>query len=265
MAGLGPAMHIIVLNSGSNGNAVYVESAASGRGLLLDCGISRRQVEVRLKVHGRTPLNIDGVFVTHEHTDHVRGIPVLTRMYRIPVYLTPATRQGLRAHRPNGKFHCIGLREPVMLADLEVRAFPKSHDARDPVYYSVRCGGKLLLYITDLGTVNDEIGALLADADAVFLESNYDERMLDTGPYPEHLKARIRSGQGHLSNRQAMDLVQRCCNGRTHTLLLGHLSENNNTPEIVRREVDALFARRPDFRPHVHIASRHDVSAVLSV
>ncbi len=258
-------MHIIVLNSGSNGNAVYVESAASGRGILLDCGISRRQVEVRLKIHGRTPQHVTGIFVTHEHADHVRGIPVVTKMYHTPVYLTEQTYRGMWIHKPHKGFHWIEPGTAVTLGDIEVLAYPKSHDAADPVYFDVRIAGKRFLYITDLGTHNDHIVSLLPEVDALLLESNYDDYMLDTGGYPEQLKARIRSDHGHLSNAQAMNLIRMHCRGRLHTLLLGHLSENNNTPAIVQREITALLADRPDFRPRVHIASRYDVSEMLSV
>ncbi len=265
MAGASPAMHIIVLNSGSNGNAVYVESAASGRGVLLDCGISRRQIEIRLKIHGRTPQHVAGIFVTHEHADHVRGIPVVTKMYRTPVYLTEETYRGMWIHKPHKGFHFMKTSEAVTLGDIEVRAFAKHHDARDPVYFDVRISGKRFLYVTDLGTHNQELISMLPEVDALLLESNYDEHMLDTGGYPEHLKARIRSDFGHLSNRQAMDLIRTHCDGRLHTLLLGHLSENNNTPDIVESEITTLLSERPDFRPRVHIASRYDVSEVLSV
>ena len=258
-------MHIIVLNSGSNGNAVYVESAASGRGILLDCGISRRQVELRLKIHGRTPQHVAGIFVTHEHADHVRGIPVMTKMYRTPVYLSELTYRGMWIHKPHKGFHFLEAGACVTLGDIEVWAFSKSHDAGDPVYFDVRIAGKRFLYVTDLGTHSEQLTSMLPEVDALLLESNYDDYMLDTGGYPEHLKARIRSEHGHLSNSQAMDLIRSHCDGRLHTLLLGHLSENNNTPAIVQREITALLADRPDFRPRVHIASRYDVSEVLSV
>lgn len=258
-------MHIIVLNSGSNGNAVYVESPASGAGVLLDCGISRRQVEQRLKVHGRFLQNIKGVFVTHEHADHVRGIPVLTRVHAVPTFLTEATFRGMHRNRPYKGHRFIRHGEEVQVEDIRVTAFAKNHDAADPVFFLLSVGEKQFLYATDLGEAAAELGPMLGRVDAALLESNYDEDMLENGPYPAYLKARIRAAHGHLSNLQAMDLLRTYANGRLHTLILGHLSENNNTPACVQNEVDRLLAARTDFRPRVVIASRYTVGDLLTV
>ncbi len=258
-------MNIIVLNSGSNGNAVFVESPRSGAAVLLDCGISRRQIEVRLKVHGRYLQNVKGLFITHEHADHVRGVPVTAKMYRMPTYLTEATYRGMRVNRPHKGHRFIRIGEAVKVEDITVEAFSKSHDAHDPVFFLVTIGELRFLYVTDLGEHNQEVARLLGEVDAALIESNYDEHMLETGPYPEHLKERIRAAHGHLSNLQAMELVEKHCNGRLQTLILGHLSENNNTPEIVQREVEGVLARRPDFRPRIVIASRYEVGDVVSI
>lgn len=258
-------MNVIVLNSGSNGNAVYVESPASGSAVLLDCGISRRQIELRLKVHGRHPQNLCAVFITHEHGDHVRGLPVLTKLYHVPTYITEPTFRRMHRNRPWRGHRFMGNTGTVTVEDITVQAFPKSHDASDPVYFIVSIGDRRFLYATDLGEHDDSVAAALADVDAALIESNYDEGMLETGPYPEYLKARIRAAHGHLSNLQAVDLLRRHANGRLRTLILGHLSENNNTPEIVQREMDLLFEARGDFRPRVVIASRYTVGEVLVV
>ncbi|MDT8322864.1 MAG: MBL fold metallo-hydrolase [Bacteroidota bacterium] len=258
-------MHIIVLNSGSNGNAVYVESDSSGAGVLLDCGISRRQVEQRLKVHGRFLQHIKGVFITHEHADHVRGLPVLTRQQQVPTYLTEGTFRSMHRNKPYKGHRFIRLGEEVPVEDIRVTAYAKNHDAADPVCFRVSIGEKHFLYVTDLGEDTEEIGALLGGADAALIESNYDVDMLEHGPYPPYLKARIRAAHGHLSNLQAMELLRRHANGRLHTLILGHLSENNNTPECVQKEVDRLLAARSGFRPRVVIASRFTVGEVLSL
>jgi phosphoribosyl 1,2-cyclic phosphodiesterase len=258
-------VNILVLNSGSNGNAVYVESPRSGAAVLLDCGISRRQIELRLKVHGRSLQNVRGVFITHEHADHVRGLPVTTRMYRVPTYLTEPTWRNLRKHKPH-KGHCfIKNTGVVKVEDIVVEAFPKSHDAADPVGFVVDIDGMRFLYATDLGVYSNEVTRMLGDVDAALLESNYDESMLEHGPYPQHLKDRIRAPHGHLSNTQAMQLVEAHCNGRMQTLIFGHLSENNNETEVVQREIEAVLSKRTGFRPSVVIASRHDVGELLTI
>jgi phosphoribosyl 1,2-cyclic phosphodiesterase len=258
-------MHIIVLNSGSNGNAVYVESQKSGAAVLLDCGISRRQIELRLKIHGRFPQNIKGVFITHEHGDHVRGLPVLTKMYRIPTWLTEQTFRSMWRNKPYKGHRFLPNDGSVKVEDITVQAFPKSHDAANPVYFVVSVGEKRFLYATDLGTEGDTVGKQLAAVDAALIESNYDEHMLENGSYPPHLKARIRADHGHLSNLQAMDLLRRHANGRLHTLILGHLSENNNTPACVLRETEALLRERADFRPRIVIASRYETGDLLTI
>jgi phosphoribosyl 1,2-cyclic phosphodiesterase len=258
-------VNIIVLNSGSNGNAVYVESPASGAAVLLDCGISRKQIELRLKAHGRYLDSVRAVFVTHEHADHVRGLPVTTKMYRMPTFLTEATWRKMWKHRPHKGHRFIGRRDRVTVEDISVEAYPKNHDAADPVFFVVEISGLRFLYATDLGEHNEDLSRLLGDVDAVLLESNYDEEMLENGSYPPDLKTRIRSSYGHLSNLQAMELVAHHANGRLRTLILGHLSENNNTPEVVGREVEGMLARRGEFRPRIVIASRYDVGDLLSI
>ncbi|PLX32271.1 MAG: MBL fold metallo-hydrolase [Ignavibacteria bacterium] len=258
-------MNIIVLNSGSNGNAVYVESPHTGAAVLLDCGISRRQIELRLKVHGRHLQSVRGIFVTHEHGDHVRGVPVTTKLYRIPTYLTEATFRGMWRNKPHKGHRFMGNTEAVTIEDIEVRAYPKSHDAADPVFFVVTIDGRRFLYATDLGMHDATVAGLLGEVDAALVESNYDEHMLETGSYPQYLKDRIRSEHGHLSNHQAMSLIREHANGRLRMLILGHLSENNNTPEIVQREADALFDGIRGSTPRVVVASRYEVGDVLTL
>ena len=130
-------MNIIVLNSGSNGNAVYVESRQSGAAVLLDCGISRRQIELRLSAHGRNLNNVKGIFITHEHADHVRGLPVTTKMYRTPTYLTEETYRRMWRNKPYKGHRFMRNSVAVNVEDIQVRAYPKAHDAADPVFFVV--------------------------------------------------------------------------------------------------------------------------------
>jgi phosphoribosyl 1,2-cyclic phosphodiesterase len=258
-------VNIIVLNSGSNGNAVYVESRESGASVLLDCGISRRRIEERLRVHGRYLSDVRALFVSHEHADHVRGIPVVSKMHHTEVYVTEPTYRRMQRYMRFKGFHFMENTATVEIDDISVTCWPKNHDAADPVFFELRVGAKRFLYITDLGVSNEHVHALLPQSDAVLLESNYDEDMLTNGPYPEYLKQRIRADHGHLSNLQAMDMLRTHADGRMQQLILGHLSENNNTPRIVEREVTGLFGERPAFRPSHIVASRYDVSDVIVV
>ncbi|MBI5645467.1 MAG: MBL fold metallo-hydrolase [Ignavibacteriae bacterium] len=260
-------MNIIVLNSGSNGNAVYVESPASGAAVLLDCGISNRQIETRLKVHGRFTNSIRGVFITHEHGDHIRGVQSFSKHNRVPVYLTEQTYRNFWQRDGLKGFHFINPdgENSVAVEDISVRAFPKSHDAADPVFFLVEIGDKRFLYVTDLGASNERLDALIPTVDALMLESNYDSDMLWNGDYPEDLKERVDSELGHLSNEQAMTLLDTHAGGDLRLLIFAHISENNNTPEIVAREAEALLARKPGFTPRFELASRHTVSEVYTI
>jgi phosphoribosyl 1,2-cyclic phosphodiesterase len=257
-------MNIIVLNSGSNGNAVYVESR-SGTGILLDCGISARQVEQRLKVHGRSLTHVRAIYLTHEHTDHVRGVPTLASNLHLPVYLTRGTYEAMRRSSPFKGFRFLEDGVSVSSADITIRAHRKSHDAADPVFFEVCADDRTFLYVTDLGTPNETLHALLPSCDALLIESNYDVHMLESGPYPLHLKQRIQSDVGHLSNTQSMETVAKGCDGVLQHLIFGHLSQHNNSPDIVSLEARAMLANASHLMPTLCIASRHNVSDMITI
>ncbi len=258
-------MNIIVLNSGSNGNAVYVESPLSGFGVLLDCGISCRQIETRLKIHGRFLQNIHAVFITHEHGDHIRGLTTLQKKRNVPVFLTKPTQQGTWNRTQFQNARIMENMDTVQVGDLTVHSFPKSHDAADPVFFKIECNDKSFLYITDLGTHNEHVTEHIREADGILLESNYDEGMLWNGAYPEDLKARIASNVGHLSNDQAVAILQSSLDGKAPTVILGHISENNNTPELARETLERAIRETGLKVTSYHVASRHDVSEVICI
>lgn len=251
-------LYITSLNSGSNGNCYYVGNGQDA--VLIDAGISRKQTELRMARLGLSLDTVRAIFVSHEHSDHVRGIHHLASAYRLPVYITTQTRQSVRL--PDQKFPIKPFRshESVWIGDLCVKAFPKYHDACDPHSFVVSYGDIRVGVLTDIGMACDEVVAHFSQCDAAFLEANYDEQMLASGPYPFVLKRRIQGGRGHLSNQQALALLRAHKPAHMSHVLLAHLSKDNNDPELVRQQ----FAPHMD-RTELVIASRYEETPVYTI
>lgn len=258
-------MEICVLASGSNGNAVYIESVQTGTSILIDCGISRRRIVNRLAEKGKTLKNVSAIFVTHEHVDHTCGLNVTCKLFKIPLFLTEGTYQGLKDKRYLSQIHFIKRDATTRIGDLLVEAIPKLHDALEPIAFTVSSNGKKFLCATDFGEPNGEIETLIGQSDAILLEANYDEEMLEHGPYPYFLRKRIKSLYGHMSNFHSANLILKYASPRLSYLILGHLSENNNCPEIVRQEIENVLSQREDLKPTVHIASRYEASELIQL
>ncbi|HZE84639.1 MAG TPA: MBL fold metallo-hydrolase, partial [Puia sp.] len=252
------SLFITSLNSGSNGNCYYIGNDREA--ILIDAGLSCRETEKRLGRLGLSVSKIKAIFISHEHTDHIRGLPVLSKKYGLPVYITePTQRNGgltLEEHLP------ISFRphEPVSVGELMITAFPKFHDAADPYSFVVACGEIKIGVFTDIGIPCEQLITYFQQCHAAFLEANYDEDMLENGSYPIHLKRRIRDGNGHLSNRQALDLFLAYRPTFMSHLLLSHLSHNNNNPDLVRE----LFVPHAD-GTRIIIASRYQETSVYSI
>lgn len=231
------SLFVTSLNSGSNGNCYYIGNAEEA--VLVDGGISMRETERRLKRLELSIKKIKGIFVSHEHGDHINGVSSLSKKHKIPVYITAST---LRESRLKLKEHLIvpfKAHEQIVVGNLTVTAFPKFHDAIDPHSFVVSDGSVRVGVFTDIGRSCEHVIKYFSQCHAVFLESNYDVDMLETGSYPLALKNRIRDGRGHLSNAQAMELFLQYRPEFMSHLFLSHLSKNNNTPKIVKE----LFTR----------------------
>jgi phosphoribosyl 1,2-cyclic phosphodiesterase len=230
------SLSIASLNSGSNGNCYYVGNTAEG--VLIDAGISCRETERRLKRLGLSMKMVKAIFITHEHGDHINGLPKLIKKYFLPVYMTESTRSNLRLSFRAIRSISFQAYVPITIGNLIITALPKFHDAVDPHSFMVSHNNINVGVFTDTGRHCEHLIKNFQACHAAFLESNYDEVMLERGGYPQHLKDRIRKGYGHLSNKEALQLFLTHRPTFMSHLILSHLSANNNKPEIV----DELFS-----------------------
>jgi len=223
------------LASGSKGNAIFVSTPDTA--VLVDAGLSGIEIQRRMAAVGRTPDDLKAIIITHEHTDHVKGAGVLSRRFNIPVYVTSDT---FNACKGLGKIDQINFFEcgsAFDIGSLAVNPFSISHDACDPAGLTFKHQGKKIGIATDLGIVTNLVRTHLSRVNALYIEANHDPDMLMTGPYPWHLKQRIQSRTGHISNQNARDLVAQICHKDLDHVVLAHLSEENNCPEKAAIEI----------------------------
>lgn len=252
------SLYIASLNSGSNGNCYYIGNEKDA--VLIDAGISCREIEKRLKRLDLSLEKIKAVFISHEHGDHIHGVAAFSKKHKIPVYITQATyRAGnlVLDEMLIGQFESSSL---IAVGELQVRAFPKQHDAIDPCSFVISHNGINVGVFTDIGKNCERVIASFKQCHAAFLEANYDEEMLEKGSYPLALKNRIRTGYGHLSNTQAMRLVADHRPSFMSHLFLSHLSRNNNSPE---RALEAFATLRSEM--HISIAPRERETEVFLI
>ncbi len=253
-------LHIASIASGSNGNCYYVGNRTEA--VLVDAGISCREVVRRAARTGIDMEKVKAIFISHEHSDHIRGLEAIARKWNLPVYATAPClcRCGLGERSAH-----LGVPmrsdETISVGSLRVTAFAKRHDACDPVSFVVEeADGTTVGVFTDIGRCCNEVVRQFSRCHAAFLESNYDHDMLTAGRYPAHLKSRIRGGRGHLSNEEALTLFLEHASPSLSHLILSHLSAHNNDPQLVR----------DTFGPHrgqteIIVASRYEESAVYTV
>jgi phosphoribosyl 1,2-cyclic phosphodiesterase len=252
------SLFITSLNSGSNGNCYYIGNEHEA--VLIDAGISCRETEKRMLRLGLSMQKVKAIFVSHEHSDHISGIPVLAKKYQLPVYITPPTQQNGRLLIDAHLVFPFAAFQTIAIGNLHITAFPKFHDASNPHSFIVTCNQVKVGIFTDIGIVCDNLIHHFKQCHAAFLEANYDDEMLDKGNYPYHLKRRIRGGSGHLSNKQAVELfLSHKPPFMTH-LLLSHLSKNNNDPQLVQALFDSYAGG-----VNIIVASRYAETAIYPI
>jgi phosphoribosyl 1,2-cyclic phosphodiesterase len=252
------SLFITSLNSGSNGNCYYIGNDQEA--VLIDAGISCRETEKRMKRLDLAMEKVKAIFVSHEHGDHITGVPGLSKKYQLPVYITPATLQDSRIPLEPSLVNSFWPDKPVSIGRLSITAFRKQHDAIDPHSFVISQEGLNIGVFTDIGICCPQVKKYFRDCDAVFLESNYCNDMLEQGRYPYHLKKRISGGRGHLSNTEALELFSKFRGQQLKYLILSHLSSNNNDAELVNRLFTAQAAGTT-----IVVASRYKETEVYRV
>lgn len=245
------------INSGSNGNCYYVGNTKEG--ILIDAGISCRETEKRMKLLGLSLQHVKAIFVSHEHTDHIKGIPAIAEKFGIPIYITNSTLKACAEIKRSCTRELI-LFDAVRVGDFLVTAFPKSHDAEDPCSFIIRSNDITIGVFTDIGNACEHVRKHFNLCNAAFLEANYDEVLLENGRYPYFLKNRIRGGKGHLSNSQALEIFLSSRPSFMTHLFLSHLSKDNNCPVKAK----ALFENHAG-NTKIIVASRYQQTDLYSI
>ena len=259
-------MKICVLGSGSAGNCTYI--ATTKTRILVDLGFGRRSLRRRLRQAGLPLDGLEALLLTHEHTDHVSGVPALVRGLDIPAFMTGGTLRESPALQEVDRIKIISAGVPFHIGDLEVEALPVSHDAGQPVGFRFAAEGVQGLLATDLGEPTPEITEPLADCDWLILESNHDEEMVLAGPYPWLLKQRLMGPKGHLSNHALGRCLKTHLGARTRHIFLAHMSRTNNHPQLALEQVSAALSggsERGESGPRVHLTHQNRPSIVLTL
>ncbi|MFD2286996.1 MBL fold metallo-hydrolase [Pedobacter petrophilus] len=225
------ALYFTSINSGSNGNCYYVGNETEA--VLVDVGLTCKEVEKRMSRLGLSIEKVKAIFISHEHSDHIKGLAVFAKKYKLPVYISVATLKSSKLSLDEQNTFGLSHTQNIQIGKLNITAFSKFHDAADPYSFTIECNEVRVGVFTDIGSVCDRLVTQFKRCHAAFLEANYCTNMLANGRYPYFLKQRITSGRGHLSNAQALDLfLNHRPDYMTH-LLLSHLSKDNNNPLLV--------------------------------
>lgn len=249
-------IELCALASGSNGNCYYIGNRTDA--VLIDAGISCKQILLRMEQRRLNPAKIKALFITHEHSDHARGARVLSKKLGIPVFMTPGTFHSLRPEDQPFSTQFISSEQMIPLGHFKIHPFSKNHDATEPCSFRVEYDDWHIGVFTDIGQACQSVISNLKKCHALFLETNYDEQMLWNGPYPYMLKKRVASDFGHLSNLQAYELLRDHSGPELLHVFLSHLSGENNTPQKAFQQFSTLTDRF-----NVHLTSRSDATEVF--
>lgn len=252
------------LASGSSGNCYFIGNASYG--ILIDAGVGVRTIRKFLRTMGLDFHHIWGVFVTHDHVDHIKAVGAIGEKFHVPVYTTRAVHEGINrsycvTQKLSSSQRFIDVNQKIIVGEFAVQAFPVSHDASDSVGYSVEYRGKTFTFATDLGHVSEVVAGHLVNSDYLVLESNYDEQMLTNGPYPYVLQQRIKSDTGHLCNMQTAEFLADYYTEKWKYVFLCHLSKENNIPELAYTTiVEHLRGQKIDFENKMEIIPLERIS-----
>ena len=252
---------VCVLSSGSKGNALYISDGATS--VLIDAGLSAIAIERRLRSRGLDPASLDAIVVSHEHSDHIQGVGPLSRRYDLPVYMNEPTLAAAKQQVGNlcqTRTFQRGL--GFSIGDLCLHPFSVSHDASDAVGFTIQSGAVKIGIATDLGVATQLVRHHLKGCKLIVLEANHDHEMLEQGPYPWHVKQRIQSRMGHLSNEACRDLLGDVYHRGLKHVILGHISETNNDPEKALSVVGSALS---DNATHLSVALQHEAGQIIKV
>lgn len=261
-------MKISALASGSSGNCFYIENENSGlrkNALLVDAGISCKRIEERLGEIKKSPDIIRAILVTHEHSDHIKGIDVFSRKFKVPIFATDKTASSHLICQEEELINNMKNDENLKIAGMNIEVLSKSHRAVDPVFFRITANNRKASVITDAGYCCNNIIDAVKSSNFLALESNHDEEMLINGPYPWHLKKWINGDNGHLSNKQASLCVMEHGKNKIKNIILSHISEHNNTPEKAIETWNYSMKQRTDLKPKMHISLRFSATPLFKV
>lgn len=251
-------LFIASLNSGSNGNCYYVGN--NEEAILVDAGISCRETERRMLRIGLSMQKVKAIFISHEHTDHIKGLCTLAAKYNLPVYISPGTLAACRFNIREDLIRHLSNNSVIQIGSLNVTGFLKIHDASDPYSFVISYGGTKVGVFTDIGEACEQLVHHFGQCHAAFLEANYDDALLEKSAYPYFLKRRISGGRGHLSNKKALELFSTFKPAFMSHLLLSHLSKDNNCPNLVAE----LFTQHAN-GTEIIVASRYEETQVYTI